>query len=125
MSYLQIPIQTHPFTTAAYRPMERLNMDYLGPLPEDEYHNTYVLVIIDTFTRTTGLYPVPAADGPNSARSLLHFIGYFGCPSQIVSDRGSHFVMQLMGVDHKLTLAYSKERWSRTPTKEFLNTSAT
>ena len=116
MSYLQIPIQTHPFTTAAYRPMERLNMDYLGPLPEDEYHNTYVLVIIDTFTRTTGLYPVPAADGPNSARSLLHFIGYFGCPSQIVSDRGSHFVnevikefMQLMGVDHKLTLAYSKE----------------
>jgi hypothetical protein len=116
MSYLQIPIHTHPFTTVAYKPMERLNMDYVGPFPEDEYKNTYILVIIDTFTRTTGLYPVPAADGPNSAKSLLHFIGYFGCPSQIVSDRGSHFVnevikefMILMGTEHKLTLAYSKE----------------
>eukprot|EP00597_Dinobryon_sp_UTEXLB2267_P000565 CAMPEP_0170062110 /NCGR_PEP_ID=MMETSP0019_2-20121128/3452_1 /TAXON_ID=98059 /ORGANISM="Dinobryon sp., Strain UTEXLB2267" /LENGTH=114 /DNA_ID=CAMNT_0010268161 /DNA_START=519 /DNA_END=863 /DNA_ORIENTATION=+ len=55
--------------------------------------------------------------GPfNSAMSLLHFIGYFGCPTQIVSDRGSHFVneiikefMILMGTEHKLTLAYSKE----------------
>ena len=41
---------------------------------------------------------------------------YFGCPSQIVSDRGSHFVsdiieefMILMGTNHKLTLSYSKE----------------
>jgi transposase InsO family protein len=91
-------------------------MDYVGPFPEDEFKNSYILVIIDTFTRATGLYPVPAADGPNAARSLLHFIGYFGCPSQIVSDRGSHFVndiirefMSLMGTDHKLTLAYSKE----------------
>jgi len=116
MSNLQIPIHTHPFTTVAYKPMERLNMDYVGPFPEDEFKNSYILVIIDTFTRTTGLYPVPAADGPNAARSLLHFIGYFGCPSQIVSDRGSHFVndiirefMSLMGTDHKLTLAYSKE----------------
>jgi hypothetical protein len=116
MSYLQIPIHTHPFTTVAYRPMERLNMDYVGPFPEDEYKNTYILVIIDTFTRATGLYPVPAADGKYSAMSLLHFIGYFGCPTQIVSDRGSHFVneiikefMILMGTEHKLTLAYSKE----------------
>jgi len=63
-----------------------------------------------------GLYPVPNANGIHSARSLLHFMGYFGCPSQIVSDRGSHFVneiieefMILMGTEHKLTLAYSKE----------------
>ena len=116
MSYLQLPIITHPFTTAAYRPMERLNMDYVGPMPKDEYNNEYILVIIDTFTRAVGLYPVSNANGINSARSLLHFMGYFGCPSQIVSDRGSHFVneiieefMILMGTNHKLTLSYSKE----------------
>jgi hypothetical protein len=41
----------------------------LGTLTENEFHNIYVLVIIDTFTRMTGLYQVPATDGPYSARS--------------------------------------------------------
>ena len=91
-------------------------MDFVGPMPKDEYGNEYILVIIDTFTRAVGLYPVPNANGIHSAQSLLHFMGYFGCPSQIVSDRGSHFVneiieefMILMSTEHKLTLAYSKE----------------
>jgi hypothetical protein len=47
-----------PLTTGA-GPMEVLNMDYEGPFPEDEYGNTYFLTIIDTFSRTVGLYAVP------------------------------------------------------------------
>jgi hypothetical protein len=34
--------------------MEVLNMDYEGPFSEDEYRNTYVFIIIDTFSRAVG-----------------------------------------------------------------------
>ncbi len=42
MSYLKVPIIARRFTTTAAGPM---------PFPEDEYGNTYVLTIIDTFSR--------------------------------------------------------------------------
>jgi hypothetical protein len=47
---------------------------------------------------------------------LVRHIGIFGCPSQIVSDRGTHFsadvfreLMVLVGINHVLTLAASKQ----------------
>jgi hypothetical protein len=47
---------------------------------------------------------------------LVRHIGIFGCPSQIVSDRGTHFtadiiqeLMVLVGTNHVLTLAASKQ----------------
>jgi transposase InsO family protein len=96
--------------------MKGLNMDYEGPFPEDEYGNTYVLTIIDTFTRAVGLYAVPNLEARHAARMLVRHIGIFGCPSQIVSDRGTHFtaeiiqeLMVLVGINHVLTLAASKQ----------------
>ena len=116
MSYLKVPIIARRFTTTAAGPMEVLNMDYEGPFPEDEYGNTYVLTIIDTFTRAVGLYAVPNLEARHAARMLVRHIGIFGCPSQIVSDRGTHFtaeiiqeLMVLVGTNHVLTLAASKQ----------------
>ena len=47
---------------------------------------------------------------------LVRRIGIFGCPSQIVSDRGTHFtadiireLMVLVDTNHVLTLAASKQ----------------
>ena len=116
MSYLKVPIIiARRFTTTAAGPMEVLNMDYEGPFPEDEYGNTYVLTIIDTFSRTIGLYAVPNLEARQAARMLVRHIGIFGCPSQIVSDRGTPFtaeiiqeLMVLVGINHVLTLAASK-----------------
>ena len=116
MSYLRVPIVARRFTTTAPGPMEVLNIDYLGPLPEDEYGNIYVLTVIDTFSRGIGLYAVPSLEALHTARMLIRHVGLFGCPSQIVSDRGTHFtadiikeIMNLMGTDHVLTLAASKQ----------------
>ena len=55
MSYLKVPIIARRFTSTAAGLMEVLNMDYEGPFPEDEYGNTFVLTIIDTFSRVVGL----------------------------------------------------------------------
>jgi len=116
MSYLRVPIVARRFTTTAPGPMEALNIDYIGPFPEDEYGNTYVLTVIDTFSRAIGLYAVPSLEAIHTARMLIRHVGLFGCPSQIISDRGTHFtaeiireLMILFGTDHVLTLAASKQ----------------
>ena len=55
---LKMSIYTHPYTLAAYFPMERLAMDSIGPLPESELGYKYILVIIDCFSRFVELYPL-------------------------------------------------------------------
>jgi transposase InsO family protein len=96
--------------------MEVLNMDYEGLFPEDEYGNTHVLTIIDTFSRAVGLYAVPNLEARHAAQIMVRHIGIFGCPSQVVSDRGTHFtadiiqeLMVLVSTNHVLTLAASKQ----------------
>ncbi len=94
MSDLKVPIIARRFTTSsAAGPMEILNMDYEEPFPEDEYGNIYILItIIDTFSRAVGLYAVPNLEVRHAARMLVRHIGIFGCPSQIVSNRGTHLI---------------------------------
>jgi hypothetical protein len=116
MSQIKIPIHTHPFTVATYEPFERVNMDYIGPLPPDIHSNMYILVIICCFSCFVELHATKAASAEESARVLLMTIGRFGQPAQILSDNGSHFVnkvitelSQLMGTEKIQTMAYSKE----------------
>ena len=47
MNMLKIPIHAHGFTTSTYTPMEYLNINFIGPFPDQGY----ILVIVDTFTR--------------------------------------------------------------------------
>jgi transposase InsO family protein len=113
MSMIKIPILTHPFTTSRYYPMENLNIDFIGPYPD----KGYVFVIIDTFTRWVELYYSPDATGKSAAEHLLQHFGRFGAPTQLRSDRGSHFVnsvikefLPLVGIQQSLTLAYSSQQ---------------
>jgi transposase InsO family protein len=110
MSMLKIPIHSHPFTTSRYYPMECLNIDFIGPYPD----KGYVMVIIDTFTRWGELFYSSAATSKIAALHLFQHFGRFGAPSQLLSDRGSHFVNEviteftsLVRTQQCLTLAYS------------------
>ena len=112
MSQIAIPIHSVKYVTSTYAAMECLNIDFVGPYPDDGY----TLVIIDTFTRWVELYPCTAANAQEALRGLLQHFGRFGCPRAIRSDRGSHFANELingfllaMGTPHNLTLAYSSE----------------
>ena len=96
--------------------MERVNVDTIGPFPEDEYKNKYIIVFIDCFSRFTELYAVKDLTAKSAAIALLQWTGRYGCPAQLLSDNGSQFVNELIteflhiiGTEHVLTLAYSKE----------------
>ena len=112
MSVLKTSIVAHPFSASTLTPMECLNIDFIGPYPD----NQYVLVIIDTFTRWVELFLTSDATGESAAKSLVEHFGRFGSPTQLRSDRGPAFIaevikqfLSLVGTEHCLTLAYSKE----------------
>ena len=96
--------------------MEFLNVDSIGPLPPDQDGNTYIIVIIDRFSRWIELIPAKDATSFSAATALLQHTGRFGAPSHLLSDGGSQYVNELIkelitliGVEHEVTLAYSKE----------------
>ena len=116
MSYVKFPIHSHPFTTGIYEHFERVNVDTIGPLPADEYGNTYIIAIIDCFSRFLELYAARDAIAASAANALLQTMGRFGNPSKILSDRGPQFVNQVIknyieyiGIEQITTVAYSKE----------------
>ncbi len=41
-------------------------------------------------------YAVPNLEARHAARMLVRHIGIFSCPSQIVSDRGTHFTAEII-----------------------------
>jgi transposase InsO family protein len=108
--------KTEPFTTAAYHPMEVLNIDTIGPVESDDNKNEHILVIIDCFTRWVELVAIPDTSALSAARGLLQHVGRFGIPGQIRSDRGTQFVngiieelTALMHSEQQIGTAYSKE----------------
>ena len=116
MSQVAPQIRANPFTLSHSKPMHSLAIDTIGPLPEDEKGNKYLIAIIDIFSRFLELYPAVDATALSAADAILQHTGRYGTPSLLISDAGSQYVnevisqyLSLMGTDHHITLAYSKQ----------------
>eukprot|EP00731_Ephydatia_muelleri_P003023 Em0001g3023a len=85
---LRAPLQLDP----AVRPLQRVAMDIMGPLPETSRGNKYILVIADYFTKWSEAYPIPNMEAITVAICLVNeFICRFGVPEQLHSDQGRNF----------------------------------
>eukprot|EP00731_Ephydatia_muelleri_P025619 Em0017g702a len=85
---LRAPLQLDP----AVRPLQRVAMDIMGPLPETSRGNKYILVIADYFTKWSEAYPIPNMEAITVAKCLVNeFICRFGVPEQLHSDQGRNF----------------------------------
>jgi hypothetical protein len=116
MSALRVPILTSPYCTSSLMPMQRLNIDTIGPLPMSSHGHQYIMVVIDTFTRYVELYPTYGVNGVEAVEAIIQHVGRWGCPSIISTDGGTQFqnndVMDLLHtleVKHDITVPYSKE----------------
>jgi hypothetical protein len=92
---------------------EELSVDFIGPLPKDEVGNTYILNCVCSTTRYCELFPVEAATGVIAAHCLLSVVARYGCFRAVRSDRGTHFVnevveefLRLFEIQAVLTLAH-------------------
>jgi transposase InsO family protein len=116
MSQIKPVIYATPFTNAAYRPMDVLNVDSIGPVTTDLFGNCYIIVIICCFTRFVELYAAPDASALVAARALLGHHGHYGVPHKIRTDWGSQYANDLIkrfcglvGSETDLTTSYFKE----------------
>ena len=73
-------------------PLERIALDILGPLPETDKGNKYILVIADYFTKWTEAFPLPNQEAVTVVSCLVsEFFCRYGIPRQIHTDQGRNF----------------------------------
>ena len=73
-------------------PMERVHIDFLGPLPKTPRGNLHILVMVDQFTKWVECVPLPNQTAEVTARAAVdHFFSRFGSPLEIFSDQGRNF----------------------------------
>jgi len=72
--------------------MERLAVDVMGPLPETEAGNKYLLIAMDYFSKWPEAYPLPNQEAVTVAEVLVkELVCRFGVPLYIHSDQGRNF----------------------------------
>ena len=77
------------------QPMERLNIDFKGPLPSST-PNKYFLTIIDEYSRFPFVYPCSNISSQTVIKCLNQLFSLCGTPSYIHSDRGASFLSNEM-----------------------------
>ena len=96
--------------------MQRINLDSIGPLPEDDNGNKYIHVIIDTFTRTIEITPTKSVEAEDAANALLDWCSRYQIPEEMINDNGTQYInalfdelARLLHIERLSTIAYSKE----------------
>ena len=73
-------------------PMERLAIDVLGPLPQSNQGNKYILIAADYFTKWVEAYPLANQEAITVAKVLVReFVSRVGVPLILHSDQGRNF----------------------------------
>ena len=96
-------------------PMERVALDVVGPLPETERGNKYILVVGDYFSKWMEAYPIPDQTAQTVAEKFVNeFTCRFGVPTVLHSDQGRNFESQvfkemcdILGIDKTRTTPYN------------------
>ena len=74
---------------------DSLHVDIVGPLPASQGF-TYLLTIVDRFTRWPEAIPLSDISALTCARAFLyHWVSRYGVPTTLTSDRGRQFVSEL------------------------------
>jgi hypothetical protein len=94
-------------------PLASLSVDTLGPLPEDENGFSFIVVIVDNFSKFVGLYPARSTTSKDFISTFMQWVGIFGVPKEIRSDGGSQFTSKLseelpalLGYKHVVVVPY-------------------
>lgn len=83
--------ELHPITPTG--PFDKWGVDFVGPLPKSARKNQYLIVATDYMTKWAEALPVKQATQDVAADFIFsHVACRFGCPLELVTDRGSHFV---------------------------------
>ena len=72
--------------------LDKVHIDFVGPLKKTAQGNEHILVLVDSFTRWVELFPLPSQSAELTAITLVRdFFSRFGYPIRIISDQGQNF----------------------------------
>ena len=78
-------------------PFECVGIDTVGPLPESEYGNCQIIVMVDLFSGWPEAFAVSNKDAETVAQLLFEeIIARHGCPRSITSDNGKEYCNNLV-----------------------------
>ncbi|XRB00104.1 hypothetical protein NFJ02_08g138030 [Pycnococcus provasolii] len=73
----------------------RWNVDLAGPFGETSTGNRYVMVMIEAFSKTLVVAPLPDKEAKTVAMTFaLHVLCRYGACAEVVTDNGSEFIQQ-------------------------------
>ena len=90
------PVVAVPSPIASFQIFEEIGIDFIGPLPKDDVDNTYICNLVCMTTHYCELFAVEAATAVVAAHCLLNVVSRYGCFRSVRSDRGSHFVNEII-----------------------------
>ena len=82
--------------SASGAPFQRIAMDIVGPFPQTDKGNAYILVIGDYFTKWVDVYPMKDMEAASVAVCLHDFICRYGAPDFLHTDQGKSFESTLV-----------------------------
>ena len=77
-------------------PFARVAIDLVGPLPMSGRKHRWILTLVDCATRYPEAIPMKGIDTIECTEELVNICSRIGIPREILSDRGSQFVSDLM-----------------------------
>ena len=103
-------------TPPSYGPWETLHTDLMGPFPETDNGNRWILLVVCAFTKFVELIPLKECTAEAVALGLVATFHRYGLPNQIVSDNGAQYrakllndLNKLLGVKHIFISAYHSQ----------------
>ncbi len=95
-------------------PFSRWGLDFIGPLPMSKNGNRWIIVAVDYVTRWPVAKAMAEATTGNVAKFIYEeIVCTFGCPTEILTDRGANFnaevlenYLKLLNVKHLRTSGY-------------------
>lgn len=108
--HVSTPLGTLDLPTARFK---YVHVDLIGPMPPSCGYR-YCLTAVDRFTRWAEAVPITDITAESVAKAfLLGWVARFGCPTDVVTDRGGQFQSALfkelsktLGFKHCMTTAY-------------------
>jgi hypothetical protein len=99
------------------RPIEKMGVDLLGPFPQTEKGNKYVIVAVCYFTKWCETKAIPTGKTEEVVDFIVNqvFVRH-GAPKTMITDRGKCFVAELakgvtkaLSINHKTTSSYNPQ----------------
>jgi transposase InsO family protein len=91
-------VNTPVGSLSAFKPLQRLSIDHIGPFPKNDSGMKYLLVVIDHFTKYVWVFATPDNNAHTTALLLWkHIFCIFGAPEEIHTDGASTLLSEELG----------------------------